>query len=337
MIGLFIKLASLTTIVYPLINTIDLLVSLQTSFSQNAIATLTDTIPLVHQDAARIQETMAYWILISLWLYTIQCQPLSSLIQFLPFASLFVIYIQIWLAFPIIPSPRLNKKVTGSFIIYDYYFSNNMKNLKGLQLYYKSVVGSLGIYICRGITKFPALSKGISLFNVDVKYYETLFSRMAYGRHENATSELPSYGTMNNWTRLWGIVPDWNLQEVQDIGIFKTVVEALIAPWSSFRFSQPATLDKKGKTPSPTGSFDDFAIVNKKELNEAVNNTINIPKRRVVSEKTRPTSRQASSSNLATEEVDGDYDDNENSSLLGTSKKKNSRSISTSSSWFRSK
>lgn len=344
MIGLLTRLISFATIAYPLSNTIELLASLQTSFSNNAIATLTETVPLVRRDASRIQETIAYWILLSLWLYIIQCQPFITLIQILPFASLLVLYFQVWLTFPIIPLQKLNKKVTGSFIIYDYYFSDNMKHLKELQSYYKSRIGLLGVYICHLILKFPVLNQLIVLLGVDLKRYESFFAKMAYGRQENATSQVPSYGTMNNWTRLWGIVPNWNAQETQnqDVGILKIVAEALVAPWSfNLLFSQALNSDSKVKTPSPTGSFDDFAFVNEKELNEAVNSTINIPKRRVVSEKLSSTFRQTSSSSSSFHGIidnnNDDQDDNENSSLLGSAKKITSRSISTSSSWFRSK
>lgn len=343
MIGIITKLISIATIAYPLYTSLDILTSLQTSFTTNKIASLTETVPLVRQDATKIQEAMSYWILLSLWLYFTQCEPIHSLIKILPLVSLLVLYIQIWLGFPLVPHPQSNKKVTGAFTIYHYYFDNDMKHMKELQSYYRSLFGMVGLCFCRGVSKFPALGQVLTIFNFDVKNYEAYFSLLAYGNQSLAArAEFSLHGTMNDWTKLWGIIPGWKPEEVTNVGIFKVIVNALAAPFGYNLYSEcPLSQIVKSKTPSPAGSFDDFAFVNKRDLDDSANNiSLSIPKRRIASDRFSSSSRKASATESEAEDAsltkDNDNDD-ERAGLLGPAKRVNSRSLSNSSGWFRSR
>lgn len=333
MFGIILRVASIATIAYPVYTTLDLLAAIQTSFTENKIALLTDTIPLPHQDAIKIQESISYWLILSLWLYILQLPLVSTALNILPLSSILVVYVQLWLGCPLVKLPSLPTKVSGAYIIHHYYYDNDMVRLRRIKKHYSALVGNIGVIACRRIASFPTIVQLLAVIGVNISTCEQYFTGIS--------AKEPSHGTMNNWTQLWGITPNWKQSMVManqpDIGILRTILNALLAPLGYSHIKEPfpiltkesvtklATTTTK-KTPSPASSFDDFAMVNEKELLDE--NSILLPKRR---------SKDSTYKKNNDDRYDVDNDDDEKSSLLGTMRRVSSRSFSGSSSWFKTK
>lgn len=204
MYGFLCLTASILSIIYPLHKTTNQLVSLQI-FHDNKISLLTDTIPLSVEKVEELQELITYWIVLSIWLFIKQLSIVSFIIKLIPFSSLLCLYIQIWLAFPIIPIQSLQTKVSGSFLIYYYYFGNNMGNFNNLKIKLFSTVGYFGEYICQFINyiinKIPSLNILLKSFNIDFNFYEKYFNSMYNVSEQNEinknTSTFSSSGIAN--------------------------------------------------------------------------------------------------------------------------------------------
>lgn len=203
MYGFLCLTVSILSIIYPLHRTTKQLVSLQISHD-NKLSLLADTIPLSVENVEELQELITYWIVLSIWLFIKQLPIISFIIRLIPFSSLFCLYIQIWLAFPIIPIESLQTKVSGSFLIYYYYFGNNMENFDKLKFQLYSTVGYFGGFICKFIgniiDKIPNLNILLKSFNIDIKIYQNYFNSMYNSSKQNETnvsSTFPTNGITN--------------------------------------------------------------------------------------------------------------------------------------------
>ena len=311
MFGLLQSLASMASIAYPLYRTITQLTALQ-SFRNNALAALTDTIPLYRKDAELLQESLTYWIVLAFWFYFTQITPIAILLKILPLSSLAVLYFQIWLGFPIIP--LANKvKVSGAFVIYHYYYDDNMRNLMFVKSKFTSALGILGVYICELVKRLPSSDACLRVAGVNVNSYENYFREMSNPSDQKSAPENIAsavFGDGNGESKIGGIsqylssfvtgsnyyttVPETNRgvtatnaennlpQQAANDYIRNTdstfIFSSLLAPFgynleetqvaasaSSSSFASMVS-HKDSKTPSPTRSFDDFAIVSERDL-----------------------------------------------------------------------
>lgn len=313
MFGLLQSLASMASIAYPLYRTITQLTALQSS-RNNALTALTDTIPLYRKDAELLQESLTYWIVLAFWFYFTQITPIAILLKILPLSSLAILYFQIWLGFPIIPLAN-NVKVSGAFVIYHYYYDNNMRNLTFVKSKFTSGLGILGVYICELVKRLPSSDVFFRIAGVNVDSYEKYFKEMSSpsdkrSAQENIASAV--FGNGNAESKIGGIsqyltsfvtgstysstVPEPSRglatanaenkppQQAANDYIRNTdttfILSSLFAPFgynlegaqvaasaSSSSFASVVS-QKDSKTPSPTRSFDDFAIVSEKDLLE---------------------------------------------------------------------
>jgi hypothetical protein len=349
MFGLFTGFLSVLSLAYPFYNTLNLLTFLQSAYNNNAVATITDTMLLQRKDSIILQETLTYWILMALWFYLLQITPIAFIIKYLPLSSIAILYIQIWLGFPIIPITS-TKKVSGAYIIYHYYFDNNMKHLKELQNQLTGILSSIGIGLANLIKAIPASNQVLTILGKDIQSMEQFFNQLNSKDKRNEVN----LGLLNMMSSLF-----ISAEENNDT-LVTIIISSLVSPFgytiyesdinSKFRDKSvtvdvpfrtcsstgpPPALQQTGsiadsKTPSPTRSFDGFAIVSEKDLGsqEDLNYTMKNSKR---GKQGTPEENYSRNSSQASNVVGGDLSD-EKTGLLDSSRR---ISGSRHSSWFK--
>lgn len=316
MFGLVTSIFSIASIAYPFYKTLDTLLSLQSAYSANAVSAITDTVILQRKESINIQETVTYWILLSFWFYFLNLSPISFLVRILPFSSLTILYIQIWLGFPIIPVG--DKKISGSSMIYHYYFDNNMKHLMGLKNQCSSIIGNFGIKICQFINTIPKAAPILTVLGINLELAEQYFTQISRTKN-NSDQGIELVGMFSS---IFVNCDD----DVNNDTLFTIIISSLVSPFG-YAIREYNSTDKgtyptananqvpilKGAptttpnnillssqdslhpsktnqsignplpsndstTPSPARSFDDFAIVSEKDL--LVNDDLNATMRR---------------------------------------------------------
>lgn len=364
MFGMLYSTISGISLGYPFYRSIKLLETLFNASNRNTVAALTDTVPLGHGDVVKIQETMSYWMVLALFSTLLQTTPVKILLKVLPFSSVLVLYVQVWLGFPIASLPHTPARVSGAHIIYHYYFDNNMRNLNKAKTRLFGHYGVLGRFFCRLLHQIPSIDRICWLAGIDLKALDEHFNSFC-SPNKLEGGVAPSSGTVETLQNMFYAFTSTMYGETNgqadpttgEVGIAKTVFWSLCSP---FGYSGNASLQTYAtnptmsrdmdrplhKTPSPARSFDDFAIVSstgftEDDTNETVESTssrtLNVSSQSQINVTKRNTKSETHS------KITHPDDSDERTGLLGGIKRVGSNTLSKSisgsrsSSWFKSK
>lgn len=342
MFGLLTSLFSVASIAYPFYKTLNTMLFLESAYNANAVSTITDTVILQHKDAINVQESITYWILLSFWFYFLNLSPVAFLAKILPLSSFAILYIQVWLGFPIVPVA--DKKISGASMIYHYYFDNNMQNLLVLKNQYNSTVGNMGIKMCHFINTIPKGAPILAVLGTDLGFAEQYFTTLSQAKNNTEqdigivgmfTSIFVNYDNANHDTLFTVVlsslvspfgyavneynavnklinptanpipVPNSNQASTSTSKTTPPTHPSSLHPSQSNQSMGASCVAKDSATPSPARSFDDFAIVSENDLlvTDDLNATMRKSKRGSVGESSGSHNDESS---------------NERTSLLGT-------------------
>ncbi len=87
---------------------------------------LSGTVTVPKKKAEALQECVAYWMILSIGYYLSSIRLVAFFGDLIPFKTLLLIYVRVWLVFPMVSLSKdqnneMGTKVTGTFIIYRYY------------------------------------------------------------------------------------------------------------------------------------------------------------------------------------------------------------------------
>ncbi|VEU21838.1 DEKNAAC102812 [Brettanomyces naardenensis] len=129
------------SIIYPLYRTYGLLSEDKNSqLARQIVENLSGTVNVPKEKMDQLEECIAYWIILSLSYFVGSIQLISLILGMIPFGSFIILYLKVWLVFPIVPLDTGSvQKVSGTYIIYHYYLD---KLLQDLCIYINSYTAS---------------------------------------------------------------------------------------------------------------------------------------------------------------------------------------------------
>lgn len=369
MLGIY-TLVSIVSVFYPLLTSVSLLIDLH-KCQLVPLAALTDTVPVSMKIINDIQIKLFYWILLSFWLMVIQLNPINFIIRIIPFSELLIIYVQIWLGFNIVPyadnssAATTNNKVSGSFIIYHYYFDENMKNLQILKNLYMSVLINIINSIFNFLDNIPIIN--LSQYKVLIIKQLNSFNGSLNNAGDGSIGNGNSYYDLANglYDFVYGFVKPQNHSLNEPIS--SVVISSLLSPFnitspfsggdinktfnshnmSTFTATAVATAtattatftengkEEQNSSQSPSRSFDDFDIVNKKDIEENYGGELKVKKRSSSNHSNASNNVSNNASNIHNDKSnnDGSRKASGSSSVFSLKNTGRARNVSRSS-WF---
>ncbi|KAG7828144.1 hypothetical protein KL920_003871 [Ogataea angusta] len=80
--------------------------------------------PIVLPPQSQFQRWFVYWLVLAVCTLVISNRVVSTVLSFVPFSSLLILYLRIWLVFPLVSVDSSGTSVTGSYILYHHYLKN---------------------------------------------------------------------------------------------------------------------------------------------------------------------------------------------------------------------
>ncbi|KAH3669440.1 hypothetical protein OGAPHI_001561 [Ogataea philodendri] len=78
--------------------------------------------PVVLPPQSQFQRWFVYWLVLAVCTMVISNRFVATILRVVPFGSLMVLYLRFWLVFPLVSVDPTGSKVTGSYVLYHFYF-----------------------------------------------------------------------------------------------------------------------------------------------------------------------------------------------------------------------